>query len=156
MAEHDHISPAPHHQIATALKEYLADTAVVYFKTHGFHWNIEGENFYGLHLMLEKFYEELWESLDEIAERIRALGEKTPSSLTELLRIATFTEIEAAPANNIMVKVLHQDYSHLAKKAYEVGSIADAQGDRVTTDMMTAKATFLEKAAWMLQSTATD
>lgn len=142
--------------IVKALNEYLADTAVTYYKTHGFHWNVEGQNFYSLHLMFEKFYEELWESMDEIAERVRALGEKVPPSLKELLKNATIKEATTAPTASVMVKVLREDYLNLAKKAHEVGSIADAQGDRVTTDMMTEKATFLEKAAWMLQSTLTD
>jgi starvation-inducible DNA-binding protein len=142
--------------IVKALNEYLADTTVAYYKTHGFHWNVEGQNFYSLHLMFEKFYEELWESMDEIAERIRALGEKIPPSLAELLKDASIKEAKTVPTASIMVKILKEDYLNLAKKAHEVGSIADAQGDRVTTDMMTEKATFLEKAAWMLQSTLTD
>ena len=148
----DRYSADERRQIAKALKEYLADVTVVYYKTHGFHWNVEGSNFYSLHLMFEKFYEELWESMDEVAERIRALGEKIPPSLTELLKTASIKEAETAPKDQIMLQMLRTDYLALAKKAHEVGSLADDHGDTVTTDMMTAKETFLEKAAWMLQS----
>lgn len=141
---------------AKALIGYLADTTIVYYKTHGYHWNVEGENFYSLHIMLEKFYQEIWESMDDVAERIRALGEKAPPSLKNLLDIGTIEEAETAPKINIMVTSLRKDYLALASKAHEVGSLADDLGDRITTDMMTEKATFLEKAAWMLQSTTTD
>ncbi len=149
-------SAEDYRKIAKALKGYLADTTITYYKTHGFHWNVEGQNFYSLHLMFEKFYEELWESMDEIAERIRALGEKAPPSLAELLKEGTIEEALTTPIPLLMVLALRKDYLDLAKKAHEVGSIADGAGDRITTDMMTAKATFLEKAAWMLQSSTTD
>ena len=151
-----HYSADERRKIAIALKEYLADVTVAYYKTHGFHWNIEGPDFYSLHLMLEKFYGELWESMDEVAERVRALGEKVPPSLTELLKLASIQEAETAPKSQIMMKVLREDYLILAKKAHEVGSLADDHGDTVTADIMTAKETFLEKAAWMLQSSLSD
>ena len=143
-------------ELVVALNGFLADTAVVYFKTHAFHWNVEGANFYSLHLMFEKFYKKLWKSTDEIAERIRALGEKTPVSYAKLLKSAAIKESETAPASHIMIKALRDDYLALAEKAHDVGSLADTNGDHVTADMMTQKATFLEKAAWMLQSSATD
>jgi len=140
--------------ILSALNEYLADTAVVYFKTHVFHWNVEGPNFYALHLMFEKLYTKLWKSTDEIAERIRTLGEKTPTNYRELLQHSSIEESETLPASHIMVQILKDDYLALAKKARNVGSLAEIHGDRVTTDMMTKQAAFLEKSAWMLLSAA--
>ncbi|MBY0291985.1 MAG: DNA starvation/stationary phase protection protein [Alphaproteobacteria bacterium] len=148
----DHLSAEGRKEITMALTEYFADTTVVYFKTHGFHWNVEGTNFYPLHLMFEKFYQELWESMDEVAERIRTFGEHAPSGFSELLNRASIQESVGVPASHIMIATLRADYLVLAAKAYEVGSIANGYGDVVTTDMMTEKATFLEKAAWMLQS----
>lgn len=143
------------HEVISVLKEFLADTAIVYYKTHAFHWNVEGNNFYGLHIMFEEFYKKLWKSMDEVAERIRALGEKAPPNYVELLKPAKIKETETAPAGHLMVKTLREDYLALSKKAHEVGSFADVHGDLVTTDMMTKQATFLEKAAWMLQSSTT-
>lgn len=153
---------ANHHQrsdaleTVAALNTFLADTAVVYFKTHGFHWNVEGANFYGIHLMFEKFYIKLWKSMDEVAERIRALGEKAPQNYEELLKNATILENETAPQPNVMVQILHKDYFDLSKKAHDIAAKATAVGDLITADMMIRKATFLEKAAWMLQSTVSD
>lgn len=148
----DHFSAEGRSAIITALKGYLADTTVIYFKTHTYHWNVEGQDFYSLHLMFEKFYQELWESMDEIAERIRAFGGKPPQSLNELLKVASIKEFETAPTSQNMLKNLREDYLTLAEKAYNVGSIAEEHNDRVTTDMMTEQSAFLEKSAWMVQS----
>lgn len=139
-------------ELINALVTVLANTTIAYYKTHGFHWNVEGENFYGLHLMFEKFYETLWESMDEIAERIRALGEKTPPSLGELMKKASLKETDTAPTAAIMVQKLRDDYQTLAQEILKAAEIAEKLGDRVTENMMSEKATFLEKAAWMLHS----
>ncbi len=150
-----YLSPEAHQKIAAALKGYLADATLVYFKTHTFHWNVEGPQFYSLHLMFEKFYETIWESLDEVAERIRALGEKTSPNLEALLKMASLKESAASLEASKMMTILHEDYLALAKKAHEVGVIAEGFGDQVTVDMMTEKSTFLEKAAWMLHASMT-
>lgn len=152
----NHYKKSETRDIIEGLNGFLADTAIVYYKTHAFHWNVEGANFYSLHLMFEKFYIELWESMDEIAERIRALGEKVPPNYANLLQNATIEEHEATPRGQIMVQLLRDDYYALAQKANEVGEIASKKDDLVTTDMMTRRAAFLEKAAWMLQSTVID
>jgi len=140
-------------ELVEALTIFLADTTIVYYKTHAFHWNVEGPNFYGLHLMLEKFYTKIWKSIDEIAERIRALGEKAPSNFADLLRNASIEENETSPQPLVMMQILRNDYFALAKKAYEICEIANAHGDLITADILTQKATFLEKAAWMCHST---
>jgi len=147
-----HYSGNTQHHIKTLLCEYIADTAIVYYKTHGFHWNVEGSNFYSLHLMFEKFYTTLWESMDETAEHIRTLGERVPSSYADLLKLASIEESQMAPLPNIMVQVLRDDYIKLSKKAYEVIEYAESQKDMATVDMMTKYVAFLEKACWMLQS----
>jgi starvation-inducible DNA-binding protein len=103
--------------------------------------------------MFEKFYTKLWKSMDEIAERIRALGEKAPSNFVELLSKATILENETAPLSYVMVQTLRNDYFALAENAKKICVIATAHEDLITADMMTRKAAFLEKAAWMLHST---
>ena len=152
----DHYKNIENRELIEALNVFLADTATVYYKTHGFHWNVEGANFYSLHLMFEKFYTELWESLDDIAERLRAMGEKAPSNFAALLRPATLKENEGGPHAQIMVQILRDDYFALAQNAHKICEIATDHGDFITTDMLTTKAAFLEKAAWMLHSTVTD
>lgn len=140
-------------EIIKALESILADTAVVYYKTHGFHWNVESADFYGLHIMFEKLYNEIWESLDELAERLRAIGGKAPPSLRALLERATLSETETTPTDAAMIEILKNDYQALAQKTREVAAFAKSQGDEVTENMLIDKATSLEKAAWMLRST---
>lgn len=140
-------------ELAAAITVFLADTTIVYYKTHAFHWNVEGSNFYGIHLMFEKFYTKLWKSMDEIAERIRAIGERAPSNFVDLLKSATILENETSPHPQVMVQILRDDYYALAKVAYQVCEIANAHGDLITADIMIKKANFLEKAAWMCHST---
>lgn len=142
-------------ELIATLTAVLADTAVVYYKTHGFHWNVEGPHFYSLHLMFETFYQTLWESLDEIAERIRALGGKVPASYRELLEKASIKEADTTPAFHIMIQTLRDNYLVLAQKNLDAAAFAEKQGDLVTANMLTEKATFLEKAAWMLYSSFT-
>ena len=72
--------PKPETDAANALSRVLADTYMLYLKTHNFHWNVEGANFRNLHLMFEEQYQALWKSLDELAERIRALGQYAPGT----------------------------------------------------------------------------
>lgn len=148
-----HYSSDARHEIVDALNGFFADTTVVYYKTHAFHWNIEGPNFYSNHLMFEKFYNELWESMDEVAERIRAFSERVFPNLEMLLQQTSIGETETSPNADIMVQSLRDDYISLSKRATAVAKIAEKHGDLVTIDMMTQRSAFLEKAAWMLQAT---
>src|SRR3990167_10939370 len=113
-----YITKDAHKKIAKALNDYLADAMVVYFKTHTFHWNVEGAHFYSLHLMFEKFYEEIWESLDEIAERTRALGGKTPPNLASLLKLSSVKESGETLESKKMLAILHKDFLDLSKKTH--------------------------------------
>ena len=76
------ISTEDRQQIADGLSKLLADSYSLYLKTHNYHWNVEGPLFNTLHLMFEGHYTELATAVDEIAERIRALGVKAPGSYT--------------------------------------------------------------------------
>jgi starvation-inducible DNA-binding protein len=144
---------AKNNEIIKKLSLFLSDTSIVYYKTHAFHWNIEGQNFYSLHLMFEKFYTNLWESLDDIAERIRSLGDKAPPCFTELLQHFSISEMDRTPPAEVMLQTLLDDYVLLAQSANELAIFATAQNDLVTADLMVKRAAFLEKAAWMLRST---
>ncbi len=72
--------------IAEGLSHYMADAFTLYLKTHTFHWNVTGPMFNSLHSMFETQYTEQWAALDEIAERIRALGYNAPGSYQRLSR----------------------------------------------------------------------
>lgn len=137
---------------AQALKSVLGDTYALYLKTHGYHWNVEGPNFKSLHELFEEQYTALWESLDEIAERIRALGVYAPTGpqLAELARIDSSDN--DVPSSNAMVQNLvagHEAWLEGAKEALEVADDADdAASEGLLGELITAH----EKMAWMLRS----
>ena len=109
------ISTKHRQDIADGLGRLLADTWVLYGKTHGFHWNVTGPMFTSLHGMFDTQYNELWESLDEIAERIRALGLPAPFGDSTLTKLASIEEASSIPSAMDMVKQLMTDHEAVAR-----------------------------------------
>ena len=139
-------------EIAEGLGRLLADSYVLYLKTHGFHWNVTGPMFTSLHTMFMEQYTELWNALDEIAERIRALGEPAPfgstlSSMASLEESSTLT-----PAAMQMVRELVAGHEAVARTARSVFSVADEANDQPSADLLTQRLLIHEKTAWMLRS----
>ncbi|MEM1139583.1 MAG: Dps family protein [Pseudomonadota bacterium] len=139
---------------ATAIKKLLADTYSLYLKTHGYHWNVEGPHFQQLHDLFMQQYTEMWTAVDELAERIRALGEYAPSSYAEMASLSSITEETGQPDWKAMVMNLAKGHEEVAKTARDVVRIAEEIGDDATTDVITPRITLHEKTAWMLRATA--
>ncbi len=139
--------------VVEGLKTLLADTFVLYLKTHKFHWNVEGQDFYELHIFLEKLYNEIWEAVDDIAEHIRALGDYSPGSFTEFNQLTYLKESTATKVKAMdMLKELLKDHETLMAHAKEVVEAAEAAGDTVTADFVTLRLDAHQKHAWMLRS----
>ena len=146
------ISTEQRQQIADGLGRLLADTWVLYGKTHGFHWNVTGPMFNSLHGMFDTQYNELWDSLDGIAERIRALGMAAPFGDSTLTGLASIQEAPSVPAAMDMVQQLVADHEAVARTARSVFEIADAANDQPSADLLTQRLQVHEKTAWMLRS----
>ena len=127
------IKAADRKQIANGLAHLLADTYTLYLKTHNFHWNVTGPMFNALHAMFMVQYNELWLSLDEIAERIRALDEFAPGSGKQYAKLVTG----------------HETCARTAREAFRR---ADEANDQPTADLATTRMQAHEKTAWMLRS----
>jgi starvation-inducible DNA-binding protein len=140
-------------QIADGLSHLLADTATLYFKTHGYHWNVTGPLFTSLHGLFEDQYRELYGSIDVIAERIRALGHRAPGSYRELVALSSVPEAEGTPGATEMVEDLALGQEQVARTARELLRVAEAAGDQPTVDLLSSRIAAHEKAAWMLRST---
>ena len=138
--------------IADGLGRVLADTYVLYNKTHGFHWNVTGPMFNTLHLMFMEQYTELWNALDEIAERIRALGHPAPFGAATYTQLSSIPEAEGVPAALDMVKELVSGHEAVARTIRGVFAIAAAGSDEPTADLLTQRLQIHEKTAWMLRS----
>lgn len=139
---------------ANALKKLLADTYALYLKTHGYHWNVEGPHFQQLHALFMQQYTEMWTAVDELAERVRALGEYAPSSYSEMASLSSIVEETGQPDWKVMVTNLAEGHHETAKSAREVLRVAEEVGDDATADVVAPRITLHEKTAWMLRSTA--
>lgn len=141
-------------KVADALTKSLADSFVLYMKTHSFHWNVKGPNFKSLHDLFEEQYTEIWEATDEIAERIRAIGELAPNNYEEMAKIASIKPAGQTPDADGMVQILAEDNRAIVKTLYSTLKAAEEQDDEATIDLMVERVAAHEKAAWMLESTA--
>jgi starvation-inducible DNA-binding protein len=138
--------------IAQGLSRLLADTYVLYLKTHNFHWNVEGPMFQTLHQMFMEQYTEAWNAIDPIAERIRSLGEYAPGTYREYLKLARVTETDGVPAAEQMVRLLIEGQEAVVRTARELLPLADEANDEPTLDLLTQRMQVHEKNAWMLRS----
>ncbi len=148
------ISAEARKEIAQGLSELLADSYILYLKTHGYHWNVTGPMFRTLHLMFEEQYVELGAAVDEIAERIRALDHHAPASFAEFKALAEIPEADGVPEAMEMVKDLAKGHETLIKRARLLVTTAEEAEDVATADLVTTRIDVHEKTAWMLRATA--
>jgi starvation-inducible DNA-binding protein len=137
---------------AEALKHLLADSYTLYLKTHNFHWNVTGPMFTTLHTLFETQYTELALAVDEIAERIRALGYVSPGSYAEFARLATVKDAQGVPTAKEMIQELASDLETVAGSARKVIEVAETAGDQASADLAVRRIDVAEKNAWMLRS----
>ncbi|WP_066094437.1 Dps family protein [Xanthomonas massiliensis] len=142
-------------KIADGLSRYLADAFTLYLKTHNFHWNVTGSMFNSLHTMFEEQYTEQWGALDDVAERIRALGFNAPGSYQEFIKLTSIPEEPGLTDSadwREMVRQLVAGNEAVCRTARAVLDTADEADDAPTEDLMTQRLQTHEKYAWMLRS----
>ncbi|MFN9068330.1 MAG: Dps family protein [Bdellovibrionales bacterium] len=139
-------------EISEGLSKLLADSYTLYLKTHNFHWNVEGPMFNTLHQMFMDQYTELWNALDLIAERIRALGHYAPGTYKQFVKLSSIEESDKVPKAQEMIKQLLQGHEVVARTARNVIEAAEAGNDEATLDLLTQIIQLHEKTAWMLRS----
>jgi len=139
-------------QIAAGLSKLLADSYTLYLKTHNYHWNVTGPMFNTLHVMFEQHYTELATAVDEIAERIRALGIKAPGTYREFAALTSIDEASGEESAEDMIRQLVVGQEAVVRTAREAFPAADAANDEPTADLLTQRMQIHEKNAWMLRS----
>jgi starvation-inducible DNA-binding protein len=138
--------------IAKGLSRLLADTYVVYLKTHNFHWNVEGPMFQTLHQMFMEQYTEAWNAIDLVAERIRSLGHFAPATFAEFAKLTSIRETSGQPKAEEMVRLLVEGNEAVVRTARSLFPAVDEAGDEPTADLLTQRMQIHEKNAWMLRS----
>lgn len=138
--------------IAEGLTKVLADSYTLYLKTHNYHWNVEGPMFHSLHTMFEEQYTELAAAVDEIAERIRALGYKAPGSYSEYTALTNIKEAKPNTDAATMIRELVDGQETVVRTCRAIFPAVDEAGDEPTADLLTTRMQTHEKTAWMLRS----
>ena len=140
--------------IVGILDNILADEYVLYTKTRNYHWNVVGPHFNEYHETFEEQYDRLSDNLDEVAERIRSLGFKASSTLSEFQKNSQLKEHPGEyPNTNTMASNLLGDHETIIQTLREKSSeISGQYGDAGTEDFLVGLMEKHEKTAWMLRS----
>jgi starvation-inducible DNA-binding protein len=138
--------------VGNELARLLADTYTVYLKTHGFHWNVTGPMFTTLHTLFETQYTELALAVDEIAERIRAIGEPAPASYSEFAELTSIKEARGVHSAEQMLRELTADQETISAAARRVVAASEKAVDAASADLGVRRINTHEKNAWMLRS----
>jgi starvation-inducible DNA-binding protein len=139
-------------QIASHLKNLLADSYTLYLQTHNFHWNVVGPLFNQLHVMFEEHYTELALAVDEIAERIRSLDIAAPGTYREFSELSSVKEVDGVPSAQEMIEILilgHEQIVRTCRNALKVTQEAD---DESSSALISDRMRTHEKTAWMLRA----
>ena len=151
---HIGLAPNSRQKVIDMLGNIIADQYILYTKTRNYHWNVTGEDFIQYHKLFEEQYSAIDEDIDEVAERIRALGGKTPATLGEFLKSATLKEHPAKyPTAKVMIANLLADHETVIRNLRK-DIVSCAKLDDVgTEDFLTQLMEKHEKTAWMLRAT---
>lgn len=138
--------------VVLALEQALADTYALALKTQTYHWNVTSPNFYSLHKLFEEQYDDAHEAVDDLAERIRALGAPAPGGLRAFLETTRISDATETMEAKEMLPDLTASHEVLAGTLKHGIAAAEQAGDAATADMLTARLTAHDKHAWMLRS----
>ncbi|MDP1643364.1 MAG: Dps family protein [Phenylobacterium sp.] len=139
--------------VAQALSRMLADTYAVYLKTHGFHWNVRGPNFSSLHALFMEQYTEMWQAIDTVAERIRALGELAPQGYGAFGNLSSIKDGDPEGDSQSMLQALTSDHETVIATCREALTLAQKADDEASAGIITDRLEAHEKHAWMLRAT---
>ena len=140
--------------VSETLRRALADTYALYGKTHGYHWNVVGPDFSQLHELFSQQYTEMWTALDELAERIRALGEYAPQGFGAVANLSGITGGDPSLDAQAMVEDLLQGQELTIATLRAALAAAVVANDPVTEGLLTDRLAAHEKQAWMLRATS--
>ncbi len=141
-------------KVGHALNGFLADEFLLYLKTRNAHWNIEGSDFHTMHKFFEEQYEQLDETMDEVAERIRMLGHYAPATMKSYLELTHLTEQsrEKNDSAGFIRELLGDHESIILRLRENINLFASELNDLGTSDFITGLMETHEKMAWMLRA----
>ena len=136
-------------QVVKILNEQLSDWNLLFVKLHNYHWNVKGSDFFTLHEKFEELYNEAAGHIDEVAERILALGEVPAGSFKEYLDLSTLKEATGKENSREMVEQIVADFKIVIASAKNGIDLAGDADDETTVDLLTQIHVSLEKHVWL-------
>ncbi|WP_174734596.1 Dps family protein [Mesobacillus harenae] len=139
-------------ELTNSVNKQIANWSVLYIKLHNYHWYVTGPEFFTLHSKFEEFYGEAALYIDELAERLLALGDKPVATMAGCLEISSVKESNGEETTAEMVQQITKDYSQIIKELKRGIELAEAANDDATADLLLSIHSNLEKHVWMLSS----
>jgi starvation-inducible DNA-binding protein len=140
-------------ELTAALHIALANTFVMYFKAHSYHWNVEGADFAQYHGFLDDLYNELHDAVDPLSERIRVIGQYSPHSLKDLLESSTISEDTDKPGYpSDMFKNLLEANNKVQDSLNKVFELANKNNKQGIANFIADRLDVHAKHAWFLKS----
>ncbi len=139
-------------ELIEELKTALATSFAFYLKAQYFHWNVTGKDFVQLHDFFGKVYEEVLDSIDTMAEHIRALDAFAPGGLKRMVDLSLIDDTDIIPTDENMVNTLLKDNQTIIKQLNKVFQLADSENEQGLADFISQRLASHQKHAWMLRS----
>ncbi|MCM3670188.1 DNA starvation/stationary phase protection protein [Mesobacillus maritimus] len=139
-------------ELTLAVNQQIANWSVLFTKLHNYHWYVTGPEFFTLHAKFEEFYNEAALHIDELAERLLALGDKPVATMKECLALSSVNEAVGGENASEMVQSIVEDFTKIITELKKGMSLAEEAGDETTGDLLLSIHSTLEKHVWMLNS----
>ncbi|WP_313801992.1 DNA starvation/stationary phase protection protein [Cytobacillus sp.] len=139
-------------KLYSALNVQVANWSILYTKLHRYHWFVKGPLFFTLHEKFEELYNEAAGIVDELAERLLAIGGEPAATMKEYLNIATIEETKGETNANEMVSSLVNDYKHLKIELKALAELAEQNDNDVINDLAVGLLVKLDTHIWMLSA----
>lgn len=135
------------------LKSLLGDVVSLYFRAHGHHWNVEGEDFAQYHELFETIYEDVYSSIDPLAENIRKLGDYAPFRLERFAELATIPDNEKKDTSpKALAEDLLKANNHVLEKLRDVYETADKDREYAISNFLADRLGMHQKWDWQLKA----
>lgn len=138
-------------ELISALKKVLADTYAVYFKAQGYHWNVEGVHFQSFHELFGNIYEDVYGSVDSVAENIRKLQAYAPYKMSRMIELTSIPETEVGSDCHSMAADLLAAVEMNIASVNAAFAVADATNEQGIADFLASRDDMLKKWAWQLR-----
>jgi starvation-inducible DNA-binding protein len=139
-------------ELTQSVNKQIANWTVLYIKLHNYHWYVTGPEFFTLHAKFEELYNEAALHIDELAERLLAMGDKPVATMSGALELASVKEASGNESATDMVASIVEDYSTMIGEMKQGMELAAEVNDDTTSDLLLSIHSSLEKHVWMLNS----